>query len=134
MRWVDALLCAGYVVLFGDIMWLIATGLKWCPVYPQWTMQVVYSLARNIVAVILINSINPELQRMNIMKWGKEVWILWLVNAYFLLIWFGTADILYETHWVHAYLNGANWTYAWFMSFVVGRIITTLVYVRQWNV
>lgn len=129
-QWFDALMCAGWVVIFGDTMWLIATFIRWVPVYPQWTMQVVYSLLRNFTVFALLYMFTKD--NLPLLKWGKEVWVMWGVNAYFLLIWFGTAEVLYETHWVHAYLNGANWFYGWFMAFVMGRIITTIIYMRQW--
>lgn len=133
--WVDAVWVAGVVVLVGDILWVTAVGIRWLPTYPGELMLLVNSQVRNIslLAISLIMSWNMWKTKM--VQWGPTVGALWCLALLYLLLWFGLAPGLEWTHWVYALENGyACWPYAWGIGYIIGRIITTAIFWRTWNV
>lgn len=133
--WVDAIWVAGVVVLVGDILWVMAVWIRWLPTHPNELMLLVNAQIRNIsiLAISLIMSWN--LWKTKTVQWGPAVYNLWGINILYLLLWFGLAPGMEWTHWVYALENGySSWPYVWFIAFIVGRIITTMIYMRTWNV
>ncbi|GAH18139.1 unnamed protein product [marine sediment metagenome] len=133
--WADAIWVAGVIVLVGDIQWVIAVWLRWISTYPDELNLLVNCMIRNIsiLAISLIMSWN--LWKSKLVQWGPAVNLIWGVNLLYLLLWFGLAPGLEWTHWVYALENGYSiWPFTWFISFIVGRIITTIIFWRTWNV
>lgn len=133
--WVDAVWVAGVVVLVGDILLIMAVWIRWHSIYPNELGLIINSLLRNISILTICLIMSWDMWKLKWARWGSTVYLLWGVNILFLLLWFGLAPGLEWTQWVYALEHGfASWPYAWFVSFVIGRIITTMIYVRTWNV
>jgi len=133
--WVDALWIAGVVVLVGDILWVMAVWIRWGFVYPNEIMLLIYSLIRNTAGLILCLLMSRGWWNSGRVRWNMDVFCLWLVDLLYLIMWFGLAPGLEWTHWVYALENGyATWPYVGFIAFIIGRIITTTIYMRTWNV
>ena len=133
--WVDCVWIAGVVVLVGDIQWIIACWIRWVPTYPGDMMLLVYSLVRNFSLLAMSLMMSWNMWKNKMVHWGPAICWLWGLNILYLTLWFGLAPGLEWTHWVYALENGYScWPYACFMAFIVGRIITTLIYWRTWNV
>lgn len=133
--WVDALWIAGVVFLVGDVFWIIAVWVRWGSTYPSQIILLVYSLIRNMSGLALCLLLSQNWWKSKRVRWNAEVYCLWLLNLLYLVIWFGLAPGLEWTHWVYAIENGySSWPYVCFIAFVVGRIITTTIFWRTWNV
>lgn len=133
--WVDALWIAGIVILVGDILWVMAVWIRWGFAYPSEITLLIYSLIRNTAGLILCLLMSKNWWSSGKISWNKDVYWLWLIDLLYLAIWFGFAPSLEWTHWVFALENGYGiWPFVWLISFVVGRIITTTIYMRTWNV
>lgn len=133
--WVDAIWVAGVIVLVGDILWVLAVWIRWISTYPNELTLLVNCMIRNtsILTISLIMSWN--LWKSKLVQWGPAVYLLWGVNLLYLLLWFGLAPSLEWTHWVYALENGYNcWPYVWGIGYIIGRIITTTIFWRTWNV
>ena len=133
--WVDCVWVAGIVVLIGDILWVGAVWIRWGPIYPEEIPLLVYSQIRNVALLGVSLIMSWEMWKNLWISWGKDVALLWGLDIIYLTFWFGTAPSLEYTHWVYALENGYSaWLYAWGMGYIVGRMITTLIYWRTWDV
>ena len=133
--WVDAIWVAGVVVLVGDILWVMAAWIRWMPTYPGELTLLVNSQIRNMSMLTICILMSWKLWETKMVQWGSAVFRLWGVNLLFLLLWFGVAPSLEWTHWVYALENGYTiWPYAWAIGFIPGRIITTIIFWRTWNI
>jgi len=133
--WVDAIWVAGVVVLVGDILWVMATWVRWHSVYTGELGLIANSLLRDISILTICLIMSWNMWKTKMVHWGPAVYLLWGVNLLFLLLWFGLAPSLEWTHWVYALENGyAYWPHVWGINFIIGRIITTTIFWRTWNV
>ena len=133
--WVDAVWVAGVVVIVGDILWVLAVWARWHSVYPGELGLITNSLLRNISILVICIIMSRKFWRTRLVHWGPEVYALWGVNLIYLALWFGLAPGLEWTHWVYALENGySTWPYVWGIGYIIGRIITTLIYWRTWDV
>jgi len=133
--WVDCVWIAGVVVLVGDILWVSAVWIRWVSLYPDEMMLLVYSQIRNLCLLSISIVMSWHLWKAKIVQWGSTVGKLWGLNLLYLLLWFGLAPGLEWTHWVYALENGYScWPYVWGIGYIIGRIITTLIFWRTWNV
>lgn len=133
--WVQCIWVVGVVVLVGDIQWVIAVWIKWVPTYPGEMMLLVYSQIRNFAMLAMSLIMSWDLWKNKIVQWGTTVIYLWGLNCLYLLLWFGLAPSLEWTHWVYALENGYEcWPYVWGIGYIIGRIITTAIFWRTWNV
>jgi len=132
--WADALWIAGVVFLVGDILWVLAVWIRWGPIYPGELGLMTNSLIRDFSGLIICLIMSWEWWKNRYVKWGPNVFLLWGVNLLYLLLWFGLAPGLEWTHWVYALEKGYScWPYVWVIGYIIGRIITTLIYWRTWN-
>ena len=132
--WVDALWVAGVVVLVGDILWVAAVWIRWGAIYHEQIMLLVYSQIRNVAGLILCFMMSQGLWRSKRLRWGKDVYLLWGLDLIYLALWFGLAPGLEWTHWVYALENGfKSWPWVWVIGYIIGRIITTGIYVKTWS-
>jgi len=133
--WVDAIFVAGVVVLVGDILWVSAVWIRWIPNYPGEMMLLVNSQIRNISLLAISLIMSRDFWRTKMIHWGPAVYWLWGLDLLYLTLWFGLAPGLEWTHWVYALENGyACWPAVWGIGYIIGRIITTMIYWRTWNV
>lgn len=133
--WVDAVFVAGVVVLVGDILWVSAVWIRWISTHPGEMMLLISSQIRNVSLLAISLIMSRDLWKAKIIQWGPAVYWLWGVNLLYLILWFGLAPGLEWTHWVYALENGySSWPYVWGIGYIIGRIITTLIFWRTWNV
>ena len=131
--WVDALWIAGIVVLVGDILWVIAVWIRWIPIYPNERILLMYSLIRNLSGLVLCLLMSRNWWKSKRIRWGSTIYFLWGINLLYLIVWFGFAPGLEWTHWVYALENGYRiWPHVWVIGYIIGRTITTAIYVRTY--
>lgn len=132
--WVDALWIAGVVVLVGDILWVLAVWIRWTAVYPTDKTLLINSLVRDISGLVICLLMSKEWWSSARLSWNTNVFCLWLIDILYLVLWFGMAPSLEWTHWVYALENGfTTWPFVWIISFIIGRAITTTIYIKTWS-
>lgn len=132
--WVDCVWVAGVVIIVGDILWVSAVWIRWIPTYPEDMILLVFSQLRNISLLSISLIMSLSLWKDKTIHWGPAVYWLWGVNLLYLILWFGLAPGLEWTHWVYALENGYScWPAVWGIGYIIGRIITTLIYWRTWK-
>ena len=134
--WVDSLCVLGVVVLVGDILWLSLCWFKWAPSYSLNSFSnISLPIFRNVamIAVCLL-LVSQNWLNAGFINLSREVIRLMGLNIVYLLLWFSLAPGKEWTHWLYALQNDyACWPYTWFISYPVGRAITSLVYIKMWS-
>lgn len=134
--WTDTICIVGVVVLIGDIIWIIISYFRWNNIYYVEPISYIFlPLARNIsmivVCIILIsrNWVNEGYICLN-----KEVIFLTGLNILYIFLSFYLAPTKEWTHWLYALQNNyACWPYTWFISYPIGRAITSLLWIKMWS-
>ena len=133
--WVDAVWIAGVVVLVGDILWVTAIWIRWHSFFPHEIGLIANTQIRNLSMLTISLIMSWKWWKFKIVHWGKDVYLLWGINLLYFALWIGLAPGIEWTHWVYALENGyPYWPIPWFITFIIGRAITTLIYWRTWNV
>jgi len=134
--WADTICVLGVIVLVGDILWLSLCWLRWNSYYSaNYFSYILLPLIRNIAIIpICIMLMSRNWMREGYIKFSRQVQYLIGLNILFLLLNFYLAPGMEWTHWVYALQNGyACWPYTWFISYPIGRAITSLIYIKMWS-
>lgn len=134
--WADAICVLGVLVLVGDIFWLSLCWFRWNSSYALNSFSYIFlPIARNIamiVVCILLMSRNWLYE--GYISFSIEVISLIGLNIIYLLMYFYLAPGREWTHWLYALQNGYScWPYTWFISYPIGRAITSMVYIKMWS-
>ena len=134
--WVDSICVLGIIVLIGDIIWLSLCWFRWNITYSMNSFSYIFlPIARNVAMLIVcFLLISQNWIRAGYIKLSREVFLLAGFNVLYLFLWFYLSPGKEWTHWLYAIQNNyACWPYTWFISYPVGRAITSLVYIKMWR-
>lgn len=134
--WVDAICIIGVVVLIGDMIWIMTSYFRWDNIYYEEPISYIFlPLARNIsMIVVCMLLMSRNWLREGYINLNREV-IFWAgLNILYIFLCFYLAPGKEWTHWQYALENGyACWPYVWFISYPIGRAITSLLWVKMWS-
>ena len=135
MRWVQAGLVLGQIVLQSDLVWCLMCLVRFGDLYPSAVPQLVFCILRDLVGYWFCVVSVPKLEG----RYGSSKWTtgLWVLNVVFLFTWFHLAPDPSWTDWTYAIKYDYGWTRAWstfLISHVLGRMITGALYVKGWEV
>lgn len=126
----------GLVVLSSDAVWVISDILRWGSSYPNAVWHLILSLMRDLIMVVFCYQMTFKLWDNKVLSIKKGTKIGWLINIIFFTIWFGMAP---DPVWTD-YTWGIRFDYPWntiwaafFISHVIGRIITTYIFYTLWG-
>ena len=134
--WVDSIAVLGMLVLVGDILWLSLCWFRWTPTYyANYFSYILLPLIRNVAMIITcILLMSKNWLHEGYIKFSRKVVYLIILNIAYLFTNFFLAPGKEWTHWLYALQNGyACWPYTWFISYTIGRAITSLIYIKMWS-
>ena len=134
--WVDSICVLGIIVLIGDIFWLFLCWIKWNSSYAETAFSYIFlPIVRNIsIMTICLLLVSQNWLRAGYINLGREVIQLVGLNIAYLFTWFYLSPGKEWTHWLYALQNDYScWPYTWFLSYPIGRAITSLVYIKMWS-
>lgn len=126
----------GFVVLSSDLVWSIFSLVKWYSLHPDSLNQMILVIARDFTGVILSLFGMVSLVNDHWVQWSRLTSWLWGWNIIFFLVWFGLSPSPAYTDWTYAFRYGYSWNVIWmvfFISHVLGRILTTGIYLSLFN-
>lgn len=132
LRFTDAALILGVVVLFGDLIWVLICILKFGPQYPGEVYQLSLCILRDLMGVIFCLFFSMELimeKKIDLM--GSIP--LWGLNILFMVVWFVIAPDPSLTDWTYAWRYGYPWERvleSFLISHVVGKSLSFWIYWR----
>lgn len=134
--WVDAICILGVIVLIGDIFWLSLCWFKWSESYSQTAFSYIFlPILRNIALLnVCILLVSQNWLRAGYIHLSRPVIRLIGLNIVYLLLHFSLSPGKEWTHWLYALQNDYKcWPYTWFISYPIGRAITSLIYIKLWS-
>lgn len=126
----------GFVVLSSDFVWSLGSLLRWHTIHPDSVLQMIYILLRDVAGCVFCLFLMAPLIHDNYVTWTRLTTGLWIGNVIFFILWFGLASSPAWTDWTYAFKRGLPWIFIWkafFISHVVGRVITSGIYLSLFN-
>lgn len=134
--WADSICILGILVLIGDIFWLSLCWLRWSESYSQNAFSyILLPMARNISMIFVCTLlVSHNWLHEGYISFSRQVKNFISLNILYLVIYFSLAPGREWTHWLYALQNGyACWPYTWFISYPIGRAITSLIWIKMWG-
>lgn len=132
----DAFFTVGFMVVFLDLIWVIACALRFGSAYPNSLFQLAMSAGRNIVGLILCYLLIGRHFQNGLIHIKDSTIFLFYVNVIFLAVWFSLSASPAWTDWTfairHDYPASTVMT-SFFISHVVGKSIVASIYYSIWK-
>jgi len=132
----DSLFILGFIVLLGDLTWVIFCGLRFGWAYPSSVLQVLFSGGRDVAGITFCFLLIGSHFKNGILTFGNKTWWLLIWNALFIFVWFLLAPSPAWTDWTFAIRHGfplETVLTSFFISHVIGKLLVATTYYTVWR-
>ena len=119
---IDGFMIVALFVLIGDLFWCLFCILKWLPLFPWDLIQIVTSLLRNVVGIILFFLLIGDHFFNGVLTFGRSVKFWLLIMFLSQGIWFLWAPSPAYTDYVFAWRHGYSFETI-FTSFLLSHFV-----------
>lgn len=132
----DTIFLVGTVVLFLDGWWIITCSLRFLPIFPGSTQQLLYSGLRDFVVVIFcLMFVGHYFWIEGFVQIKRKTVILFLANLVFLVVWFWLSPSPAYTDWTYAIKNNypmQTVLTSFLTSHILGKSLVTFIFLSLW--
>jgi len=132
----DSFFLNGFIVLSGDINWMVACGIRFLPSYPGNLLQVVAVLGRDIVGMVFCYLLVGRYIKDHIISFKKSTLIAYFCLTAFHIVLFATAKSPVQTDWTYAIRQGCSTSTiltSLLVSWVGGKAVTAFLIWTWWK-
>ena len=132
----DSVFILGFIVLLGDLTWVVFCGLRFGWTYPDSVLQLVFSGGRNVAGIMFCFLLIGSHFKNGVLTFSSKTGGLLIVNGFFIFVWFLLAPSPAFTDWTFAIRHGfplETVLTSFFISHVVGKSLLTIVFVTIWR-
>jgi len=136
LAFTDAFLIVGFVVLFTDTLWILASGFRFGWDYPDSVLQLVFAGGRNVAGLVLCYMLIGSYFKQGIIKFSRWTWNFLLINSLFLVFWFWSSPSPAFTDWTFAMRHNYSVSVvllSLFVSHVIGKILVAVIFLTLWR-
>jgi len=122
-----------FTVLLSDAVWCVFSLARFGWVYPKDVTLIILCIIRDLAAASYCYTATQKL-RDNVDY--RRTRLLWIVNLCFMVVWFSQSSSPAFTDWTYAIRFDYPWGVVagtFFMSHVLGRIITAGIYLKSFK-
>lgn len=132
----DAFLIVGFIVLFTDTLWIVASGLRFGWFFPDSVLPLVFAGGRNMAGLVFCYMLIGSYFKQGIIKFSRWTWNYLLINSLFFVFWFWASPSPAWTDWTyairHSYPENVVIT-SFLFSHIIGRFLVTLIFTSLWK-
>ena len=139
-KWVNSLtesfFLNGFIVLSADLLWMLASGLKFLPSYPDSFCQVVLVLARDCVGMVLCFLLVGKRLLHSAISFKESTAFAYFTLIVYLVAVFGFASDPSVTDWTYAVRQGLSTDKilaSLIFSYGLGKVVSAVLVWSWWN-
>jgi len=136
LAFTDAFLIVGFIVLFTDTQWIIASGLRFGWQYPDSVLSLIFAGGRNVAGIVLCYLLIGNYFKQGTIKFAQSTFLVLAANIGFLILWFLSSPSPAFTDWTFAIRHDYPLSvvlFSFFISHVVGKGLVATVFYTLWR-